>query len=314
MKCKSFIEFLKYIKFMLISEIKFIFFSNDEKYVKRLFKKNHGYELNVDNPVLIDEKIMVNKYRDDSRIKKELTDKVTVRKYIKDIGLERILIYPFTVFNKVDEVDFSLIKEPMILKCSSNSGSAYKYYPGDKVDKWKIRLLDLSVKQNYYHHSREKNYDGLNGKIIMERILNPNKEIILDYKFFCFNGEIGFVFIEHGVSSDTGSHLKEYKRNIVDRNFLEIEGVKETRDRVDMRYIEKPSNWEDMCYCAETISKNLNFVRVDLYSVNGKTYFGETTFYHGSGNNKFEPEEFDLKFANKIDVIDNNKYLKSNNL
>lgn len=303
MALESFIDYLKMKKFWFLTNLKYFFFKDDEKEVKKMFKKHHGYELNMENPRHIDEKFSINKYRDNSIIKKELSDKILVRKYIDKIGLSRILINPFFSYESIDEIDFSNFKEPMIIKCSNNSGMAYKYFPKSKVDFWKIRTLKFLAKQNYYKHGREKNYDGLKGKFLAEKILMPREGILLDYKFFCFNGEIGFVFIEQGISTETGNHYKYFKRNIVDERYCELNGVSETRIKSDIKTLPKPSNWEDMCDCARKISKIFNFVRVDLYSVDGVTYFGETTFYHRSGNSNFQPEEFDLKFASKINII-----------
>lgn len=303
MSKESFLDYLKMRKFWFITNTKYLFCKNDEKVVKRMFKKHHGYDLDFNNPIHIDEKFSINKYRDNSIIKKELSDKITVRNYIKSKGLERILITPFYSYNHVKEINFSEFTEPMIIKCSNNSGLAYKYIPGEKVDKWKIRTLKFLSKQNYYKHGREKNYDGIKGRILAEKIIKPKNGILLDYKFFCFNGEIGFVFIEQGISTSTGNHYKYFKRNIVNEQYEELKGVTESRISSDMSTLPKPDNWNDMCECAKIISKDFNFVRVDLYSVDGKTYFGETTFYHRSGNANYQPEEFDIEFAKKIDVI-----------
>jgi len=300
---ESFIDYLKMRKFWFITNMKYFFCKDDEKMVKKMFKKHHGYELNFENPTHIDEKFSINKFKDNSPIKKELSDKITVRNYIEKIGLSRILIKPFYFYNNVKEIDFTKFTEPMIIKCSNNSGLAYKYIPGNKVDKWKLKTLNFLSKQNYYKHGREKNYDGLKGRILAEKIIKPKDGILLDYKFFCFNGEIGFVFIEQGISTETGNHYKYFKRNIVNERYEEFEGVTESRISSDIDTLPKPSNWDDMCNCAKLISKEFNFVRVDLYSVDGQTFFGETTFYHRSGNANYQPESFDIEFAKKIEIV-----------
>lgn len=301
---KSFIDYLKTRKFWLITKFKFLLCNDDEKYVKKQFRKHHQYELDLKNPRHIDEKFSINKFRDNSLIKKKLSDKVTVREYVKEKGLDRILIQPFEYYNKVSDINFNEIKEPVIIKCSNTSGLAYKYFPGNKIDRWKLRTLSYLQKQNYYIQGREKNYDNLDGKIIVEKMLIPNNKVLFDYKFFCFDGEIGFVFIEQGISDESGCHDKYFKRNIVDENYNEINGASETRISSDLKTLEKPKNWDDMVQCAKILSRDFNFVRIDLFSVDDVTYFGETTFYHRAGNANYQPEAFDLEFAKKIRVIE----------
>lgn len=47
-----------------------------------------------------------------------------------------------------------------------------------------------------------------------------------------------------------------------------------------------------MIFLTETLSKNIPFVRVDFYSVNGKSIFGEMTFYPSDARKKFYPEKY----------------------
>ena len=55
--------------------------------------------------------------------------------------------------------------------------------------------------------------------------------------------------------------------------------------------------FDEMKQIAETLSQDFPFVRVDLYQVNGKVYFGELTFYPASGYGHFKPDEWDEKIG-----------------
>ena len=68
------------------------------------------------------------------------------------------------------------------------------------------------------------------------------------------------------------------------------------------KVIEKPKNYELMIELAEKLSKNIPFVRVDFYEVNGKVYFGELTFFPGNGLEEFKPEEYDKMLGDYIDL------------
>ena len=66
------------------------------------------------------------------------------------------------------------------------------------------------------------------------------------------------------------------------------------------RIFPKPVNYEEMVNIARRLSHGFPHVRIDLYNVNGKIYFGEITFFHGSGMEVFTPLEWDYKFGNYI--------------
>ena len=55
----------------------------------------------------------------------------------------------------------------------------------------------------------------------------------------------------------------------------------------------RPENYQEMIDVAEILANGFSQVRVDLYNLNGKVYFGEMTFTSTSGTGLFEPEEFD---------------------
>ena len=53
---------------------------------------------------------------------------------------------------------------------------------------------------------------------------------------------------------------------------------------------------------AEGLSRNFPHVRVDLYNIAGKIYFGELTFYDGSGYMTFNPDSFDEEMGRNFDI------------
>ena len=119
---------------------------------------------------------------------------------------------------------------------------------------------------------------------------------LVDYKFFCFNGKVHYVYgicdRKVGVSAELGIYNKAF-------NKLDV-------DRCDERHQEvalpKPPNYETMVEVAERLSAGLPHVRVDLYNVMGRIYFGELTFYDGSGYMKFSPDSFDFEMGEKFDI------------
>jgi hypothetical protein len=55
-----------------------------------------------------------------------------------------------------------------------------------------------------------------------------------------------------------------------------------------------------MIKLGKILAKDLPFVRIDFYIIDGEVYFGEFTLYPGSGFHPFHPEEWDRVFGEWI--------------
>jgi hypothetical protein len=263
------------------------------------YKKNKP--LNLTNPISYDEKLSSLMFRDTSPLKRFCSNKITSRQYVSSKGLGRILIKPFFVFQSTRQIQFSSFNFPVIIKTSHISGDSVILFPNKKISFWSFRALDEDLKHDYYHVNREINYKDTPRKIIVERFLyNADKSPLVDYKFFCFNGKVVFCSLDSGVLEKNGHHSESYHRNLLNPDFSYIPNAKETREPLSYLSLKKPINWADMVMCAEILSTDFNHVRIDLYSCDGLTYFGEMTFYHGAGLNDFEPPEFEKKISDLL--------------
>lgn len=119
---------------------------------------------------------------------------------------------------------------------------------------------------------------------------------ICDYKFFCFNGRVGMVYGINGRSVGENARLGIYTRDFVK---LDVSRADEVAQSETMR---KPYGYEQMVQIAEEIGKHFPHVRVDLYNIAGKIYFGELTFYDGSGYMAFTPDSYDEEIGAKFDI------------
>src|SRR5699024_7372599 len=116
-------------------------------------------------------------------------------------------------------------------------------------------------------------------RIIAEKYMENNDDSSLkDYKFFCFNNEIKMTLIV----SETDLKNKKVNRNFYDENWNLIP-LKENGAKNSDKLTKKPDNYKRMIEIAKELSKDIPFVRVDLYEINGKIYFGEPTFYPQNG-------------------------------
>lgn len=115
-------------------------------------------------------------------------------------------------------------------------------------------------------------------------------EDLKDYKFFCFNGKVKCFkidfgrFVEHHANyySPEGKLLPFGEKGLEpDSNHIEI----------------MPENLNEMISIAEQLSNGFKFLRVDLYNIKGKIFFGELTFYPAAGMLPFVPEKWDDKLG-----------------
>lgn len=114
-----------------------------------------------------------------------------------------------------------------------------------------------------------------------------------DYKFYCFDGKVRFLMINSDRNSKTSTKADYFDR---DFNWLDFTWGYEHANVQPV----KPDRFDDMITISEKLSKGLPHVRVDLYECNGQIYFGELTFYDGSGFDKIEPIEWDYKIGQML--------------
>ena len=133
-------------------------------------------------------------------------------------------------------------------------------------------------------------------RVIAERsLITSATDNLLDYKFFCFDGKVEFLFI----ASDR--HQGEVKFDYFDPDFNRKELRQGAHANSDYSF-EKPEKFDEMLLLAEKLSKGFRQVRVDLYCVNGEIYFGEMTFFHHGGFVPFIPDTWDYVFGSKIKI------------
>lgn len=229
-------------------------------------------------------------YRDPMMTK--CVDKYDVRAYIKSKELEEILIPIHGVYNSANEINFKELPNSFILK--TTNGSQTNIISRDKKSlniKETRNTLDNWLSSWKGKMGREWAYYNSKGKIICEELLITEDISLIDYKFFCFNGKTNYLY----VVSDRGSKEGHYL-SICDTNF---NNLYESRANKNHKF-EKPENFDTMIKIAEKLSKDFPHVRVDLYNIKGKIYFGELTFYNASGYKSLLPNEYDLIFGKEF--------------
>ncbi len=258
--------------------------SQKEKYIKKQFKKKLGYEIDFNKePETFNQKIQFRKLYDNNPLYSICADKYRVREYVKEKIGEEYLIPLYLVTDKLTEEQWDKLPNSFVAKANHNSGPVQIVKDKNKVDKKKIiKELNNQLKIDYGIVSMEKFYSDIPRKIIVEKYLKDNIE---DYKFHCFKNEI---YLERITKLNLGSmyDIKLWKNLTFSIGY-----------NVDKKVYIKPSNLNVMIEMGKKLSKDFEYVRVDLYNVEGKIYCGELTFCESSGFGKFTDESWDLKFG-----------------
>jgi hypothetical protein len=267
---------------------------NDEAYLKRSFKAEMGYELDLENPRTFNEKLQWLKLYDRNPEYTLMADKYAVRQFVSERIGKDYLIPLLGVWDSFNEIDFDKLPDRFVLKTTHDSGTVMlcKEKESFNVEHAKKKLTK-SLNRNFYYGGREWVYKDITPRIIAEEFMvDESGTELKDYKFFCFDGEPKGLF----VATDRSVH--ETKFDFFDIEFNHL-GIVQGYPNSD-KSITKPIGLEEMKKIAKTLSRNIPHVRVDLYDVNGRIFFGEMTFFHFCGYVPFEPDEWDLKFGEYI--------------
>jgi hypothetical protein len=196
------------------------------------------------------------------------------------------------VWESFDDIDFDKLPNRFVLKCTHDSGGVFIVKDKSEFDNKKARRKITScLKKDFYQLGREWPYKNVPHRIIAEKYIANENEDLRDYKFFCFNGIPRFFKVDFDRFTN---HRANYYD--CDSNLLLPFGEAMYPPDVE-KDIVLPSNLELMKELAKQLSAGTRFLRVDLYEVNGKVYFGELTLYPVSGFGKFTDSNWDKKIG-----------------
>ncbi len=285
----------KDLRVYYLSKLGFFNSMPDEEYLSLVFKTKLGYDLDLHNPTTFNEKLQWLKLYDRNPRYTNLVDKFEAKVEVKGIIGEEYIVKNLGVWNSFDEIDFDQLPNSFVLKCTHDSGGVYVVKDKSLIDFRSIRKKIMkSLSKNYYYWSREWPYKDVRPRIIAEEFMGEN---IFDYKLMCFNGNVKCSF----VCSDRNSK-ESLKVTFYDREWNRMPF--ERHYQSSKTDISCPENYEKMVELAEKLASGIPFVRVDFYEINGKVYFGEMTFFPGSGWEDFSDYEWDKKLGSWIDLND----------
>ena len=266
----------------------------DKTYLKWRYRFQMGRKLDLDNPVTFNEKLQWLKLYNRRPEYTVMVDKVKAKDWVADrIGKEYI-IPTLEVWAAPDEIDFNALPDQFVLKCNHNSGGLCICKDKSRLDISKVKDdLRKWLKKDYSRFGREWPYKDVPRRILAEKFMvDESGTELKDYKVFCFDGEPEIIEVDY-------DRFAEHKRNIYGKNwdFIDLE-IQYPSDK--SHEIARPEKLEEMLELARELSKGIPHLRVDFYCIDNRLYWGELTFFHGSGYERFNPEEWDERLGKLI--------------
>lgn len=266
----------------------------DVTYLKLVYRANMYKKLELKNPKTFNEKLQWLKLYDRNPMYTTMVDKYEAKKYVANIIGEEYIIKTLGVWERFEDINFDALPDQFVLKTTHDSGSVVICKNKLLFNKANAqRVLERSLKTNFYFYGREWPYKNVKPRIIAEEFMvDESGKELKDYKIMCFNGVPKCSFVCSNRSS-TGLCVNFYD---LDWNELPFERhYPRNKNNID-----RPTKYNTMLELAQRLSKGLVFARIDFYEIYGRIYFGEITFYPGNGMEEFTPEEWDYKLGRWI--------------
>lgn len=270
---------------------------SDTAYLKLIYWLIFGRKLDLKNPQTFNEKLQWLKLNNRKTEYTTMVDKYEVKKYIAEKIGEEYVIPTLGVWDNFDDIDFDLLPNQFVLKCTHDSGGLVICKDKSKFDIVMAReKINQALTRRFYYFGREWPYKEVKPRIIAEKyMVDKSVSELRDYKFFCFNGEPKMFKIDFNRYTNHQANYYNLKGELL--KFGEVVCPPDYSKNIEM-----PQKLEEMIGLAKKLSKNIPFLRVDFYETDGNVYFGELTFFPASGFGKFEPDEWDKKIGEWINL------------
>lgn len=266
----------------------------DKLYISLVYFRHFHRFPDWKNPKTFTEKQQWNKLYNRNPLYTTMVDKILVKDYVGKLIGEEYIIPTLKVWEDASDISLDELPDKFILKCNHDSKSKQRC-----VDKATFDLslakkeLNRHLKKNAFWYGREWPYKNVKPCVFAEKLIESPDGDLKDYKVMCFNGKAKLIMLN---SNRFHGELEEAMYDL-DWNKTDI-----TQGYPSESTFEKPENLDEMLRLSEQLAKGINHVRVDWYNVNGKIYFGELTFFDGSGFVPFDNPEHDLLLGSWIDL------------
>ncbi len=246
------------------------------QYVTRLYTRRFGREPDLDNPTLYTEKMQWMKLFHHNPLYTKCADKHLARDYVANMGFSDILIPQLGAYTDPSQIDFDALPDKFVIKashgCKWNLVCTNKETLRKHWRTWQ-KIMSEWLRQDFGLFKFETHYSAIVPRLVIEEYLESDRPGVEleDYKFFCFDGEVKFIGVNH------------WKNGKLSRNYYNTEWQRIEIKLVDYpnfdEPVPRPEHLERMLEISRRMSAEFPMVRVDLYQTQGRIYFGENLFF-----------------------------------
>lgn len=243
-------------------------------YSLRYYRNRHHWP-NFKHPKDLSERILASMLSPDFVKYADLADKVKVRDYVKSKGLGSILLEQYGSWPDANLINWDSLPDKFILKANNGCGGHIVCTDKSSLDKTMVVSKMNDVMNISKLSLTEPHYAAIEPRILAEELMGDGIVLPEDYKLMCINGKVDHIMViggrESGATKCTMSpewEMLHYMSHI---------------DKLPKEKPEKPKHLAEMIKIAEVLSSDFEFVRVDLYDLGDKVYFGELTFSPNGG-------------------------------
>lgn len=273
-------------------------FKDDETYIKILYRICNHRRLHLDNPQSYNEKLQWLKLYNRRPEYTTIVDKYLVKEYVANIIGSQYIIPTIGVWDTPEEIEWERLPAQFVLKTTDGGGTVGVIICENKVtfDQTKaIKQLRKALKLNIYRELREWPYKNVKKRIIAEQYLTEDGcDSLHDYKVMCFDGKARLIEFHEGRFSQ--SHTQDF----YDRDWNKTSITQGSYGESSCVVAPRPQLLDEMIQLSELLANGFPHIRVDWYMIDNRLYFGEMTFFDGSGLAPWDRYEDDLLMGSWI--------------
>jgi hypothetical protein len=265
-----------------------------------------GYMPDILNPRSLNEKILRRQFQEPDPIMSLTSDKLAVKEWLEETAAENPELKDLkpvpTLWHGTGPVPWDTLEYPCVLKANHGQGMC-EFIESAPPHAERIRLerqCRLWLFKRLSPTKHEPHYDSISPALLVEPVLADNT----DYKFYVFNCVVEFVAVAKNLPNGKVRDYRTKEWEQVPFGRARGSNFKSKEAEVPIKAT-KPANFARMIKLAEALARQLGipgreFVRIDLYNVDGVIYLGEVTWTPGSGRMGFRPPDWDQHFGDKF--------------
>ena len=270
---------------------------SDEEYIKKRFKAVMGYDIDLKNPQTFNEKQQWRKLYDRKDIYTQMEDKLRSKDYVSKFCGEGYTFKLLGSWENPEDIDFDSLPNQFVLKVNHAGGVIICRDKAAFDIAEAVKKLQSDLVIDYFLPSREWPYKNVKRMVLAEEYMG---EQLMDFKNYCFNGELKYTFVWNNHPRKDGLKPEACFCGAFDSNWEKTEiDIDYPHDDIE---IDKPNCYSEMKKIVEKVSKDVPFLRVDCYVIGGGVYVGEMTFFPWGGFQRFKSKKWDIYLGELINL------------